>query len=203
MLKALRTPTALLNSQLLASRTPSSSLALRVAAHAARSYATETPLPSTSSANSVGKNGKGGQPEGPLRPHLGVEVNPNHGLWSFFRKTVGKNGAVAYETLEAKDDTVDYSGAFLLRQEVLFTEMRVRLVNHRSCMERGRDSTKELQRPSHPLVRRSEGKKPPRDAVTRGEAHVCPAGHDVDQETYIQGKCSTFTARLTLMRRSL
>ena len=112
MLKALRTPATLLNTQLLASRTPSSSLTHRVAAHAARSYATETPLPS---ANSVGRNRKGEEPEGPLRPHLGVAVNPNHGLWSFFRKTVGKDGAVAYETLEAKDDTVDYSGAFLLR----------------------------------------------------------------------------------------
>jgi len=110
MLKALRTPTTLLNSQLLASRTPSSSLALRVGAHAARSYATETPLPSTSSADPVGKNGKDGEPSGVLRPHLGVEVNPNHGLWAFFRKAVGKDGAVTYETLEAKDDTVDYSG---------------------------------------------------------------------------------------------
>ena len=114
MLKALRAPTTLLNSQLLASRTPSSSVVLRVGAHAARSYATETPLPSTSSANPVGKNGKDEEPSGALRPHLGVEVNPNHGLWAFFRKAVGKDGAVTYETLEAKDDIVDYSGAFLL-----------------------------------------------------------------------------------------
>lgn len=105
---------ALLNSQLLASRTASSSLALRAGARAARSYATETPLPSTSSANSVGRNGKGEEPNGVLRPHLGVEVNPNHGLWAFFRKNVEKDGVVTYETLEAKDDTVDYSGAFLV-----------------------------------------------------------------------------------------
>jgi hypothetical protein len=116
MLKALRTPTTLLNSQLLASRSASSSLALGIRAHAARSYATEAALPSTSSANvvtSVGKGKKGEVPEGPLRPHLGVEVNPNHGLWAFFRKKVGKDGLQSYETLEAKDKVVDYSGAFL------------------------------------------------------------------------------------------
>ena len=70
-------------------------------------------------------------------------------------------------------------------------------------MERGRDSTKELQRPSHALVRRSEGKKPARDAVTRGEAHECSPRHDVNQETYIQGKSSTFKTWLSLIRRSL
>jgi len=45
-----------------------------------------------------------------LRPHLGVEVNPNHGLWSFFRKKVGRDGVSNYETLEVKDSVVDYSG---------------------------------------------------------------------------------------------
>jgi len=115
MLKALRTSTTLLNSQFLASRSSSSSLALGVfGTRAARSYATETALPSTSSANpvtSVGKGNKSEVPEGPLRPHLGVEVNLNHGLWAFFRK-VGKDGAQSYKTLEAKDNAVDYSGKF-------------------------------------------------------------------------------------------
>ena len=111
MLKALRTSTTLLNSQLLASRSASfSSLA-----HTVRSYATEAALPSTSSANlvtSVGKAKKGEVPDGPLRPHSGVEVDPNHGLWAFFRKKVEKDGMVTYETLEAKDNAVDYSGTF-------------------------------------------------------------------------------------------
>ena len=116
MLKALRTPTTLLNSQLLANRSASSSLAPGIRAHAARSYATEATLPSTPPVNvvtPVGKGKKGEVPEGPLRPHLGVEVNPNHGLWAFFRKKVGKDGVQSYETLEAKDKVVDYSGAFL------------------------------------------------------------------------------------------
>ena len=115
MLKALRTSATLLNSQLLASRSSSSSLALGVGTRAARSYATETALPSTSSANpvtSIGTGKKNKVPEGPLRPHLGVEVNPNHGLWAFFRKKVGKDGVQSYETLEAKDSVIDYSGLF-------------------------------------------------------------------------------------------
>ena len=114
MLKALRTPTTLLNSQLLASRSGPSSLALGVRAHAARSYATEAALPSPSAnvVTSVGKGKKGEVPDGPLRPHLGVEVNPNHGLWAFFRKKVGKDGVSGYETIEPKDAVVDYSGVF-------------------------------------------------------------------------------------------
>ncbi|KAF9791146.1 mitochondrial 39-S ribosomal protein L47 (MRP-L47)-domain-containing protein, partial [Thelephora terrestris] len=48
--------------------------------------------------------------EGPLRPHLGIEVNPNHGLWAFFRKTVGKDGVLSRVALEKKDNTVNYSG---------------------------------------------------------------------------------------------
>ena len=116
MLKALRPSTTLLNSHLLASRTASSSLALGIGARVARSYATETALPSTSSANpatSVGKGKKGEVPEGPLRPHSGVEVNPNHGLWAFFRKNGGKDGMQTYETIEAKANAVDYSGRLL------------------------------------------------------------------------------------------
>ena len=116
MLKAVRTSTTLFNSQLLASRTAPPSLALRVRARVSRTYATETALPSTSSANpvtSVGKSEKDGAPDGPLRPQLDVEVNPNHGLWAFFRKKVGKDGVQSYETLEVKDNVVDYSGTFL------------------------------------------------------------------------------------------
>ncbi|KAF9649958.1 MRP-L47-domain-containing protein [Thelephora ganbajun] len=113
MLKTLRTSTTLLSFQLLASRSAPSSLALRVQAHTARSYATETALPSTSSTNpvaSVEKGNKSKVSEGPLRPHLGVEVNPNHGLWALFRKKVGKDGMQSYETLEANDSVTDYSG---------------------------------------------------------------------------------------------
>lgn len=37
------------------------------------------------------------------RPHLGVEVDPNHGLWAFFRKNVDSEGKVTYETVEPRD----------------------------------------------------------------------------------------------------
>ncbi|KAF9648040.1 hypothetical protein BDM02DRAFT_3116118, partial [Thelephora ganbajun] len=102
--------------QFLASRPMPSSLALRVQARTARSYATETALPSTSSTSPVAPVGKGNKSkisEGPLRSHLGVEVNPNHGLWAFFRKKAGKDGVQSYETLEANDSVTDYSGTFL------------------------------------------------------------------------------------------
>lgn len=113
MLNAFRTSTTYLNPQLLVSRLASSSLATGVRVRAARSYATETALPSTSSANpvaSVEKGKKSDVIEGPLRPHLGVGVNPNHGLWAFFRKTVGGDNAESYETLEKVDPASQYSG---------------------------------------------------------------------------------------------
>ncbi|EPQ54446.1 MRP-L47-domain-containing protein [Gloeophyllum trabeum ATCC 11539] len=47
---------------------------------------------------------------GPLRPHLGVEVDPNHGLYAFFRKKVDKDGQVQYESIEAADMSADPSG---------------------------------------------------------------------------------------------
>ncbi|KAI6151371.1 mitochondrial 39-S ribosomal protein L47 (MRP-L47)-domain-containing protein [Pisolithus thermaeus] len=31
------------------------------------------------------------------RPHLGVNIDPNHGLWAFFRKNVESEGKVTYE----------------------------------------------------------------------------------------------------------
>jgi len=114
MLKVLRISTTL-NSQFLASRSAASTLTPGVRTQAARSYATEAALPSSTSANlvtSVGKGKKGEVLEGPLRPQLGVEVSPNHGLWAFFRKKVGKDGVSSYETLEAKDSAIDYSGMF-------------------------------------------------------------------------------------------
>ena len=218
MLKALRTPTTLLNSQLLASRTTTSSLVLRVGARGARSYATETALPSASSANpvtSVGRGKKNEVPEGPLRPHLGVEVNPNHGLWAFFRKKVGTDGVQTYETLEERDNSVDHSGVFLfmtgtsdstLCLPYTCAELRilrsVPSVERRSCVERRRTSTKEFQGSSYPLVRRPEGAKPSRDAVTRDETCGCPFGHDAGQAKYVQGKSFPFQAWVKLTLRS-
>ncbi|KAB5589043.1 Ribosomal protein subunit L4 [Ceratobasidium theobromae] len=58
-------------------------------------------------------------PLGFLRPHLAVEVNPNHGLYGFFRKTQDDvTGVPYYETLEAMDKVDDYSGRAWLASEL-------------------------------------------------------------------------------------
>ncbi len=48
---------------------------------------------------------------GALRPHLNIPVDPNHGLYAFFRKTE-KDGVVSYESLDAKDPLKDNTGSF-------------------------------------------------------------------------------------------
>ncbi|KIJ17687.1 hypothetical protein PAXINDRAFT_167675 [Paxillus involutus ATCC 200175] len=40
------------------------------------------------------------------RPHLGIEVDPNHGLWAFFRKKE-VDGVVKYETMEARESLTE------------------------------------------------------------------------------------------------
>ena len=122
MLNALRTPANLLNAQLLASRLSIPTFILGTRVRAARSYATETALPSTASADpvtSLSKDERSDVLEGPLRPHLGVEVNPNHGLWAFFRKTVGNDGTERYETLQRRDEATHYTGVFFFKASVL------------------------------------------------------------------------------------
>ena len=52
--------------------------------------------------------------EGALRPHLGIKVNPNHGLYACFRRKE-KGEAVSYETVESIDIASDKSGASSLR----------------------------------------------------------------------------------------
>lgn len=42
---------------------------------------------------------------------MGIEVNPNHGLYAFFRRQE-KDGNVSYETVEPADLVTDKSGAF-------------------------------------------------------------------------------------------
>lgn len=46
-----------------------------------------------------------------LRPHLGVEVDPKHGLWAFFRKKE-VDGEMKYEVLEPRDTFQDDPGVF-------------------------------------------------------------------------------------------
>ncbi|KAI0720491.1 MRP-L47-domain-containing protein [Cerioporus squamosus] len=47
--------------------------------------------------------------QGTLRPHLGIQVNPDHGLWAFFRRKE-KDGKVTHETVEPVDVVNDKSG---------------------------------------------------------------------------------------------
>ncbi|CCM03529.1 uncharacterized protein FIBRA_05663 [Fibroporia radiculosa] len=47
--------------------------------------------------------------DGPLRPHLNIPVDPNHGLWAFFRRKE-VDGKVSHETLEPADIVNDNSG---------------------------------------------------------------------------------------------
>ncbi|KAF9220961.1 MRP-L47-domain-containing protein [Gyrodon lividus] len=42
----------------------------------------------------------------PKRPHLGIEVDPNHGLWAFFRKKE-VDGVAKYETMEARESLTE------------------------------------------------------------------------------------------------
>ena len=107
MLKAFRTSKASLSSS---GRFAVSSLPSKIRVHGDRSYATEAVFMSIPPAKAITTSR---DPEGPLRPHLGVEVNPNHGLWAFFRKTAGKDGVESHETVEKKDSVVHYSGASL------------------------------------------------------------------------------------------
>jgi large subunit ribosomal protein L47 len=48
---------------------------------------------------------------GALRPHLNIPVNPNHGLYAFFRKRE-KDGKVIHDPLEDDAGLHDIFGAF-------------------------------------------------------------------------------------------
>ena len=47
-----------------------------------------------------------------MRPHLGIEVNPSHGLYAFFRRKE-KEGEVYYDTVEPQDMIHDKGGTLL------------------------------------------------------------------------------------------
>ncbi|KAM5535033.1 hypothetical protein V8D89_011261 [Ganoderma adspersum] len=86
---------------------------LAVASRAARSVcalslhsrrlATQVP------ANTGSVSSQATKEDGPLRPHLQIPVNPNHGLYAFFRKKE-KDGKTFYDTVESADMTGDKSG---------------------------------------------------------------------------------------------
>ncbi|CAE6351452.1 unnamed protein product [Rhizoctonia solani] len=58
-------------------------------------------------------------PIGHLRPDLKVEVNPNHGLYGFFRAVRDEvSGLTSYETIVPKHRVNDYSGRAWLASEL-------------------------------------------------------------------------------------
>lgn len=76
----------------------------------ARTFASEVPLtPAVAESSDTPSKDN----DGPLRPHLGIQVNPNHGLYAFFRKKVGEDGEVSYDTVEPTDHTTRNTGAYV------------------------------------------------------------------------------------------
>ena len=66
-------------------------------------------LPEVPSDSQPIASGKASTPEGHLRPHLGVETDPKHGLYAFFRR-VEKDGETDYETVEPLNPARQRSG---------------------------------------------------------------------------------------------
>jgi large subunit ribosomal protein L47 len=62
-----------------------------------------TPIEATSEAGATSSV------HGALRPHLNISVNPNHGLYAFFRKRE-KDGKVTYDPLEDEPGLQDVFG---------------------------------------------------------------------------------------------
>lgn len=64
-------------------------------------------------------------PEGHLRPHLGVEVNSNHGLYGFFRTVKDDiTGVSHYETVEPSHKTNDYSGEHISASNPVYNPLK-------------------------------------------------------------------------------
>jgi len=93
---------------LTALRAARSSRVLRVF-NPTRCASTEAIVPSSQAYTPVDAEARPAKSVG-KRPHLAIEVDPNHGLWGFFRKKVDSEGAVSYETVESRD-AHDESGA--------------------------------------------------------------------------------------------
>lgn len=95
-----------MSAMLPALRQPTRTSALRISQRV-RCLATEATLPKLPSLPTVKRKEI---PEGPLRPHSNIDVNPKHGLWGFFRKKLDKDGKEVYETLQPRNPAEDYSG---------------------------------------------------------------------------------------------
>lgn len=81
----------------------------------ARTFATVVPsVPATTDAQASPQK----QTDGRQRPHMNVPVDPNHGLYAFFRK-VEKDGKVHYETVEDRNAPEHRSGTLAMAVEGL------------------------------------------------------------------------------------
>ena len=94
-----------------------------------RRLATQVPA-NTGSSSSLATNG-------PLRPHLHIPVNPNHGLYAFFRKKE-KDGKTYYDTVESADMTGDKSGAFVTCRSTVELADGLRVTSDSLQVARGR-----------------------------------------------------------------
>lgn len=94
--------------------------------------------------------------DGPLRPHLQIPVNPNHGLYAFFRKKE-KDGKTFYDTVEPADMTVDKSGTFVVHGCMMcaLTDCASWLTTCRPFVDSCGAQAKEFQGLAHVVVRRA------------------------------------------------
>lgn len=86
----------------------------------ARTFASVLPnvsVPTNSASSSSGSKApskaKDTRKPGAQRPHLGIEVDPKHGLYAFFRKKV-EDDVTKYEALEAPDLSATNSGQWCI-----------------------------------------------------------------------------------------
>ena len=96
---------------------------------------------------------------GALRPHLNIPVNPNHGLYAFFRKRE-KDGKATHDPLEDDAGLRDVFGeplAPLLHIGAAFLTVGKLVALSRPSLERSRAPEKKLQGSPHPVVRSLEG----------------------------------------------
>ena len=73
---------------------------------------------------------------GALRPHLGIQVKPDHGLFHFFRKSVGDDGLDKYSAIDEPYMLGDRSGAYTILRAVATSLNGIQSVGpgaHKSC----------------------------------------------------------------------
>jgi hypothetical protein len=98
---------------------------------------------------------------GALRPHLDIPVNPNHGLYAFFRKR-DQDGKATHDPLEDDAGLRDIFGERrrLPSRPAAFDIDTLFSLPLRPRVECGRAPKEKLQGPPHPVVRSSERAQP-------------------------------------------